>query len=356
MDRGEALYRSAFKPRGLATAIGSLPHTDPDEACSLMLSHLPDIPVWPQLPRRSFLENMYAQYSEGFPGLALENERLYVQRSVANKALERLYAAYLENAIDQYDFSPDYAAGLHAFLARKIPAPLAVKGQVTGPISWGLAVTDEDHRPIIYDDVLADAVAKHLRLKATWQERALKAISPNTIIFLDEPYLASFGSAFISLSREKVINLLEEVFQGITGLKGVHCCGNTDWSVVLATSVDILNLDAYNYGQTISLYPAEVKAFLERGGIIAWGIVPSEEKALAQESQESLWQRLMETMGYLCQKGVPFPTLLERSLITPSCGLGSLSLQAAAQALEWTAKLSTTLKEHYNSMSEIKGE
>ncbi|MBM3132761.1 MAG: hypothetical protein FJZ95_07000, partial [Chloroflexi bacterium] len=59
----------SFKPRGLATAIGSMPHADPAEAGALALRYLPDIPVWPQLPNRSFLENMYAQYSEGLPGV-----------------------------------------------------------------------------------------------------------------------------------------------------------------------------------------------------------------------------------------------------------------------------------------------
>ena len=103
--------------------------------------------------------------------------------------------------------------------------------------------------------------------------------------------MASFGSAFFALSREKVISLLEEVFGGISGLKGVHCCGNTDWSVLLDTSADILSFDAYNYAQSLSLYPAEVKKFLDRKGTIAWGIVPNQEESLAKETvaSDSSW-------------------------------------------------------------------
>ncbi len=337
-----------FEPRGLPTAIGSMPQTDPDEACSLVLAHLGDIPPWPSLPKRSFLENMYVQFSEGFPGVVIKGEHIYVDRSCdLNDALAQLYAAYLEDKVARYALRPNYAAGLHAFLAKDLGSPVAVKGQVTGPISWGLAVTDQDRRPVLYDDILADALAKHLRLKATWQERMLRKLCPNTIIFIDEPYLSSFGSAFVSVSRQQVVTLLEEVLQGIRGLSGVHCCGNTDWSVLLETSVDILHLDAYNYGWSINLYPAEVKAFLQRGGIIAWGIVPAEEDALATETVESLIPRLEEALSALAKKGIDFALLKERCLIAPSCGLAPLSPEAAIKALQLTAEVSKQLGSKY---------
>ena len=198
-----------------------------------------------------------------------------------------------------------------------------------------------------YDDILADALAKHLRLKAAWQERVLRELSPNTIIFVDEPYMNSFGSAFVSLSRPQVITLLEEVFKGISGLKGIHCCGNTDWSVLLETSVDILSLDAYNYGYSLSLYPVEVKAFVERGGIIAWGIVPNDEDVLAKETADSLVHRLEETVGALAKKGIDADLLMDRCLVTPSCTLSPLSPQAATNALELTAEVARRLREKY---------
>jgi len=333
----------------LPTIVGSMPHTDPSEACSQVIHYLKEIPAWPQLPKRSFLENMYVQFSQGFPGATIEDERIYIDRSQnMDKPLEQLYAAYLENDIDKYPISSDYAAGLHSFLALTTLAPLAVKGQITGPISWGLTVTDDNRRAILYDDTLADALAKLLRLKAAWQEKALSQISRNTIIFVDEPYMVSFGSAYVSLSRERVINLLEEVFGGISGLKGVHCCGNTDWSVLLGTSADILSFDAYNYAQSFSLYPAEIKKFLDRKGTIAWGIVPNNEEALAKESVAGLKDRLDEAMAPFTRSGIPFKQLLRQGLLTPSCGLAPLATkEAAAQALELLAELSAKIRKRY---------
>ena len=332
----------------LPTIIGSMPHTDPSEACSLVARYLKDIPAWPQLPNRSFLENMYAQYSQGFPGVVLKEDSIYVDRSQdLDKPLEQLYAAYLENDFDKYPTGAEYAAGLHGFLALTNLSPLAVKGQVTGPVTWGLTVADENRKAIIYDDVLGDAVAKLLRLKAGWQEKALSQISRNTVIFVDEPYMAAFGSVGVLLSKERVIRLLEEVFGGISGLKGVHCCGNTDWPVLLETSADIISFDTYNYAQSLSLYPSEIKDFLGRKGTIAWGIVPNEAEALAGETVASLKDRLEEAMAPFTRNGVHFKQLIEQGLLTPSCGLARLSEEAAGQALELLAELSVAIRKRY---------
>lgn len=324
-----------------------MPHIDATEACRLVLQYIPALPAWPQLSRRSPKENMYVQFSEGFPGIEIEGEHIYVNRSQElDAALEKLHNAYLENDITDYNISPEYASGLHAFLSMKIEPPLAVKGQIIGPVSWGLSVTD-GFRYVIYDETLAEAMARHLRLKASWQEKALSRISPNTIIFVDEPYLTSLGSPFVSLSSEQVVALLEETLAGITGIKGLHCCGNVDWPMLLSLSIDILSFDAYNYTTALSVYPVEVKSFLEQGRAIAWGIVPNDEESLAKETIASLSDRLEEAMAPLTRDGLPFRQLIEQGLLTPSCGVESLSPEAAEQALESLGQLSIKLRKRY---------
>jgi len=160
--------------------------------------------------------------------------------------------------------------------------------------------------------------------------------------------MSAFGSISMNLSKEQIISLLEEVFAGINGLKGVHCCGNTDWSVLLDTSVDIISFDTYNYAQSLSLYPAEVKKFLDRNGTIAWGIVPNDEESLAKESVVSLKDRLEEAMAPFTRKDIRFKQLLAQGLLTPSCGLASLSTEeAASRALELLAELSHEIRKRY---------
>jgi len=334
----------------LPTIIGSMPHTDPQKACSLIARFLKDIPAWPQLPKRSFLENMYVQYSEGFPGVVVlpEKDRIYVDTSKDfTKPLEELYAAYLENKIDRFPVSRDYAAGLYALLEQTGLSPKAVKGHVTGPLSWGLTVADENKRAVLYHEVLGDAVPKLLKLKAAWQEKELKKISKNTITFVDEPYMASYGSSVAAgafSKPEKIAEMIDEVFDGISGLKGLHCCGNTDWSVLLKTKLDILNFDTYNYAQSISLYPDEIKKFMARGGAIAWGIVPNNSESLTKESVASLKDRLEEAIAPFTRNGIRFKDIVKQSLLTPSCTLMPLGEEGAEKALELLTGLSVEMR------------
>ena len=120
---------------------------------------------------------------------------------------------------------------------------------------------------------------------------------------------------------EKIVEMINDVFDGISGLKGIHCCGNTDWSVLLKTKMDILNFDAYAYAQSLALYPDEVKKFIRRGGCIAWGIVPNTMAPLQKESAASLKDRLEEAMAPFTRNGLAFKDIVKQSLLTPSCTL-----------------------------------
>jgi methionine synthase II (cobalamin-independent) len=335
-----------FQAELRSLAGGSLPHVDPDAACQAVLGALA-IPTWPQLPKRSFLENMYVQFSEGFPGVVVADEQFYVNRDDdLDAGLERLYVAYLTNDLEYAAISPRYAAGLHCFLALSLHRVPAVKGQVTGPLSWSLMVVDEKRVPIMEDDVLTEAISKHLRLKASWMERELRKLSPQTIILVDEPYLGSLDSDSMSLSRAQATLLLQEVFAGIEGLKGIHCCGSPDWSMILDANGDILSLDAYDYPGSLAEHAEAVDAFVKRGGIISWGIVPADDRAL-EGNVDSLVERFHTAVETLVVRGLNRDDLLAAALIMPACGLGSLPLATAERVLTLTHDVSNALRERY---------
>ncbi len=335
----------------LTTIIGSVPHTDPKKACELVTRYLKDIPTWPQLPKKSFLENMYVQYAEGFPGVVVEGDRIYIDTaSDYTKSLETLYQAYLENDASKYPMGRDRVAGLYAFLEQGGLSPKAVKGCITGPLSWGITITDENRKSILYHETLGDAVPKFLKLKAAWEENQLKKISKNTIIFVDEPIMASYGSIVASgpfSKPEKIIEMINEVFDGISGLKGVHCCGNTDWSILLKTKMDILNLDAYEYAPSLSLYPEEVKAFIKRGGCVGWGIVPNRTEPLYKETLASLKDRLEEAMAPFTRNGLSMKDIAKQSLLLPACGLNGLTEEGVEQTLKLLTELSDEMRKKY---------
>ncbi len=335
----------------LPTIIGSMPHTDARKATALITRYLKDIPAWPQLPKKSFLENMYVQFSEGFPGAVLEENRIYIDTSKDNtKSLEALYQNYLDNDFSKYATGRDYAAGLYALLEQENLTIKAAKGCITGPLSWGITVTDENKRSILYHEVLGDAVPKFLKLKASWEENKLRKISKNTIIFVDEPIMASYGSIVASgpfAKPEKIVEMIDEVFDGISGLKGIHCCGNTDWSILLKTKIDILNFDTYAYAESLALYADEVKKFIAKGGCVAWGIVPNQNESVRKESVASLKDRLEEAMAPFTRNGLSIKDIVKQSLLTPSCTLMPLTEEGSEKALELLTELSKEMRKRY---------
>lgn len=326
------------------THAGSMPHTEAVPVCQYLACTL-DIPGWPQLPRRTFHENMYAQFSRGLPGLVIDEaaEKLYFDTSTdLTPALEDFYQRYLNDDLESFGLAPAEAAGLFTMPdSLKTRPGNWIKGQVTGPVSFGLTVTDQDKRASLYNDLLADVIVKNIAMKARWQVRRLQTIRPDVLISIDEPYLASFGSAYVSLQRETVIGMLDEVFEAVHlehALASVHCCGNTDWSLLLSTTVDFLNLDSFNFIEPLSLYPHELKSFLERGGAIAWGSVPNSEQIerfSPQELAERIWRGLDLIAARAKGRGVTLRAadLAKNSLLLPSCGLGPTSPQIAEKVI-----------------------
>lgn len=332
----------------MPTIIGSMPHLDPVRACKLISRYLTDLPAWPQLPMRSYKELMTAQYAEGFPGVIITEDGVKASHPDGwEHELEALYGAYITSDAAKYAISEDFAAGFHAFQTNHHEHPLGVKGQVEGPVSWGLSVKDELDTPIVYDEVLAEAAAKLLSLKVTWQEALLREISPNTVIFIDEPALTSYGSAYLPLSKEKIQSLLTEVLGAVKGIKGVHCCGNTDWTLLTETSTDIISFDAYNYANSLALYPDEIRQFVKRGGAIAWGIVPNTNKGVEEETASSLKDRLEEAIAPFTREGLDFRTIIRQSLLTPSCGMAYMSEDAAERLLEIMVELNAKMRSRY---------
>jgi len=332
-------------PPFATTAVGSFPHPAGRRLSQRLAASL-DIPSWPQLSKRSFRENMYIQFSACLPSVRLDdkNEKItFDTTGDLSQPLEEFYTYYLAEDLDAFGLTPEYAAGFFDMLDALQNEPGEwVKGQVTGPISVGLTVTDQDLRASLYNELLADVLVKNAAMNARWQIQKLRERRPNVIISVDEPYMAAFGSAFISLERLQVITMLDEVFEAIhqeDALASVHCCANTDWSVLLSTTVDILNLDAYGYLENLALYPAELRGFLDRGGAIMWGIVPNNED-IFRTTPQALAGRLRQGMRLIFDKaqarglGISSSELARRSLITTSCGLGTATVEIADRSLD----------------------
>jgi len=121
-------------------------------------------------------------------------------------------------------------------------------------------------------------------------------------------------------------------------LIGFHCCGNTDWTMVFETRVDIVSFDAYGFGDKLILYPNEILRFIDRGGFLAFGIVPTSEY-MDGITKELLYDHVVSLLANFEEKGLPRDRLLENSLFTPSCGMGPLDEIKAKRVMELTGSL-----------------
>jgi len=318
----------------IATGIGSLPHQDPGEAAGLALASLPEAPIWPQLPQKDFREHMDGQYSETMPGLRVDKDKNRIYFDTAKDLtpeLEKFFQRYLDKDYAFFKISEEYAAGFYAFL-RSLqkgipPGARFLKGHITGPLTFGTSVKDEKGYDIIHNEVLFDAVVKGLAMKAAWQIEVFKPFGLPVIIFIDEPAMESLGSAFSAVAAETVSEKLNEIIDVIHdrgGIAGIHCCGNADWPMLFRTGVDIINFDAFGYLDRVLLYPDDIKTFIARGGALAWGVVPTAEFT-GQETAEGLVAKIEAGMKTLGKQGIDRARLMRQCLITPSCGMGSLT-------------------------------
>jgi methionine synthase II (cobalamin-independent) len=339
----------SFNPQGLGTAIGSLPHQNPGQACRVILGSIPEIPIWPQLPAADFRESMEIQYSEGLPGVVLDpagRKMRFETGGDITAGLEKFYENYVAENLDYFRISPEFSRGIYEMerlLAAEKPAGLRYfKNQVTGPITVGLGRTDENKRSIYYNEMMRDVVVKGTEMKARWVLNRFRALGVPQLCFIDEPILSAFGSStYVSVQRADVVQHLRDVIAAIhkeDALAGIHCCGNTEWTILVDAGTDVISFDAYEFGETIAYYPARMKAFLEEGGVFAWGIVPTSAR-IEEENAESLLGRLRSAMDNLAGKGISKSLIGEKCLITPSCGTGSLPIELAEKVFARLAEV-----------------
>jgi len=330
---------------GLPMAIGSLPHKDAEAAIDLIFKYLPKIPFWPQLPNIDKREGMISQFMEMFPvadGRPLPEERL-----------EIFYEKVTSKDIEYFKISEEYSRGLYALKKRLKSKPGLLKNaefikcQITGPFTLAASVKDESGNPYLNNPLFMQAFIEGLKMKALWQIEFFKEFDKPVIMFIDEPYLSAFGSAYTSINRDDVVNALRELTVGIKAsgaITGVHCCGNTDWSIFTEISgIDIINFDAYSFWNRFVLYADSLAELLKRGGFICWGLVPTEEFS-ADMTPDALISRMKQGIEILVRKGINPDLLYKHMLLSPSCGLGSLDIGKAEKILKTLSEISKILR------------
>ena len=334
----------------LTTAMAVMPHTDAEAALDAALSL--DIPFWPQLPRLNYYEDMYVQASEHFPGIVLDMGKQTLSFSMDKfvAELEDTLAHFDEPAY--FDISTQYSDVYHRFLKLDFSDRPAIRGQLEGPISFGLNVLDQDKRPIIFDDTVRPFMYEFMAKRINVQLECLKKLNDNAFMFIDEPGLQFLFSALSGYDSNAARQDMEEFFSMLERPCGVHLCGNPDWDFLLNLDMGILSMDVYLNAEIFATYAKSIKRFVDRGGVIAWGIVPTAEPDdIAKETCDSLVDRWERQAALLCGENWDIQALLKQTIITPSCGTGSLSQELALKVLQLTKEVSAVLRAKYLNLS-----
>ena len=341
------MIRDEWFKGGMATGIGSLPHRTEQEALTVVAGALPHWPHWPQLPAKDHSQGFVVQYVRPLldAGLLAETPphdpvfaRGQDEWETRSLAFYEAYLAFVSGDDNGYfSLAGEAFAGLDAFadqFHRLFPQACGVKGQVSGPLTVGLQIKDEQGRACFYDDHLRDMLVKCLAAQAVLVARRLKKLGKPVWLFLDDPSLFLIGSSnYITLTPKvcqqaltDVIDLLRQEDVRV----GVHACSGMDWSLLFDLPLDIISFDAYHYFPSMLVQAKALQKFLERGGCMAWGLVPTSAEAW-QETPATLAVRFAEQEAELARRGVDADRLRAQLIWTPSCGTGALPVDLA----EW---------------------
>lgn len=335
---------TGFQPQFLTTGVGSLPHPKAEEALAQIWQSVPLAPHWPQLPRQGAESSFIGQYLRALVELGLvgnyEQPRFQVEDPAWLENLTAFYELYLqaeegkEEAVERFGFSKEGGEGFERFCLdleqNGLRTAVLLKGQLSGPLTLGLQITDKNRRSCYYDEQQRDLLVKSLAMHAKWQTKRLRRFGVPVLMSIDDPGLYAVGaSTHVTLDRQQIImdlNSIAEAIAGQGGIPGAHVCAGMDWTLLFDSDIQVVNFDAYGYMTSMLVLAQPLNEFLHRGGIISWGIVPTNDKAW-QETADSLKQRLEKQISELAQRGVDERLLRLQSMVTPSCGTGTLSVE-----------------------------
>jgi hypothetical protein len=331
----------------LTTAMAVMPHADVDRALELALSM--DVPYWPQLPLYSYYEDMYVQASEHFPGIVLDMQQKTLRFSMDKFILELEETMAHMDDPGYFDISETYSAVYHRFLKMDLSDRPAIRGQLEGPISFGLNVVDQDKRPIIFDDTVRPFMLEFMARRINVQLSNLKKINPNAFMFVDEPGLQFIFSAMSGYNDMTARTDMETFFSLVERPRGVHLCGNPDWDFLMKLDLDVLSLDVYTNGEAFTAYAPSIKKFLDRGGIVVWGIVPANIEPFEKENVEHLAKRLEKLWDILAGRGIHRELLIKNGMLSPAtcCLVNPDGEKTVQKSFYVVSELSKRLREKY---------
>lgn len=339
----------------------------PNDALDYIFKYYKNFPFWAQLPQYSKEEHMLYQFLEGAAGFEFgENTCFDTSLADFSKQVENINkdfnAVIIKNdlnectkILDRWALLPPYSSTFSDFTKKVKSSNIKlVKGHTTGAFTVLTSLFQKNGHFAYENEILKEIVPKVLILRALWQLKELKNATGNgtCVIFIDEPSISKIESSKIpNLDKNDATVMIEKILEPLKkfGAKvGVHCCSNALWDLVFKANPDIISLDAFCCFENFFSYSKYIKKFLENGGIIAFGMVPTQEpEVLSTLSVDELFYKFNDIVQKLMSLGFLKCDIIEKSMITTSCGCGLLNKDMAKRAMGLTVQLSDKLKQNF---------
>ncbi len=306
-----------FEANCQTTAMGVMPHKDPERALDLALSL--DIPFWPQLPRATFDDDMFAQLADGFPGTSIDLEGRKVDFDTA-QFFEGLgdYSVRMDDS-EIFTIKKRNSLTYHRYMETDLSNRATIRGQFCGPVNFGFRVTDEEKKPIIYNDDIRSLLFDFALRKINLQYQQLVQKHPEAFVWVDEPGLGWVFNSFTGYNELQAQVDYRSFLENFEGPRALHLCLNVHLPFLFSLGLDILSIDAFQFATMPKGYAGDIADFVKTGGILSWGLVPTESVTLDPETPESLVKRLTGYWNVIAENSdVSAEQIARQALIAPA--------------------------------------
>jgi methionine synthase II (cobalamin-independent) len=315
-----------------ATGIGSMPGTDPAEACAVVMGELPAFPALPELPARGVGADMIGRAASLLVDLPVETTPGGWKFAAHPGRAQRAAASFLSFDLDAMQEAADGYPGAFKIA---VCGPLTLAARIELSRSLNPALADPGALADLTNS-LAEGIAAHV---AGIRERIPGA---TVVVQIDEPGLpavlagrvrtASGLSTLPALDVIDATSTLRSVLDAAGAFTVVHCCAPGLPFLLLkeagagAVSFDLALLERADIDAVAELADAGL-------GLLV-GAVPTEAEAAGAGAAPRAPRETAAAVVTLWRRTSLDPRRLAgQVVITPACGLAGLSPEAARAAL-----------------------
>lgn len=335
--------------------VGMLPYDNLKHATAMVAKLYKDFPFIAFLPNVFSEDNVQNRTFENTPGIIYQEGKISFDLGTqkyndAMSLLNKIYNASTPDNLDCFSFSSVF---LEKFLQiiKKFKSHNACIN-ILGPFTVSQILTSAAQEQILADKSYQRLFVKAVCTKALWAMKKIKEYCSDTVpvVILEEPLLYKYGNLKReneASTSEHVIDMFANVVDKLKlhgAIVGVQCMEKCDWSIPISAGVDLISYDAYNNPNNLGIIPDVLTKFLQKGGMINWGIVPTlSDNMIKGLSVDYLHQRLLTTFDGITLSGVPADLLYNSALVSLNGDVNHLNVMFAEKAIMLATQLSSRL-------------